>query len=66
MGKFWFISDLLKLVNCKFNFLKMHKYKFTYRNSFCIITAKNESHAVQKFLYEHPWNDGNFKIEKVD
>lgn len=50
-----------------FNFFKIHKYKFTFgRDSFCIITAKNESYAVQKFLYEHLWNDGNFKIEEVD
>lgn len=49
-----------------FNFLKMHKYKFTFgRDSFLVITAKNESCAVQRFLYEHPWHDGNFKVEEV-
>lgn len=49
-----------------FNFLKKYRYKFTFGvDSSWIIEAKNESCAVQKFLYEHPWHGGNFIIEEV-
>lgn len=50
-----------------FRFFKRHRYEFTFgRGSFWVIEAKDESTAVQRFLYEHPFNDGNFKIEEVE